>query len=112
MAKRTSIDADAEGAATSDEMQRKNKHQRVDGVSTVKEEADSEGSGPTMADNNDVSNDNTTLQQSLCCSGCGISESAANGSLLLFDDPEEDNKDEDDQQQQPGDKTGNNEEKR
>mmetsp|Transcript_27125 Transcript_27125/g.38840 ORF Transcript_27125/g.38840 Transcript_27125/m.38840 type:complete len:614 (+) Transcript_27125:155-1996(+) len=111
MAKRTSADADADGAATSEELQHKKKHQRVDEVSTVKEVADMEGSGPTVADNG-VSNDNTKHQQSLCCSGCGISDSAANGSLLLFDDPEEDNKEEDDQQLQPGDKTGNNEEKR
>ncbi len=112
MAKRTSVDADADGAATSEELEHKKKHQRVDEVSAVKEDADMEDSGPTTADDNGVSNDTTKHQQSLCCSGCGISDRAANGSLLLFDDPEEDNKEEDDQLQQPGDKTGNNEEKR
>jgi len=112
MAKRTSIDSDADGAATSDEQQHKNKQQRVDeAVAPAKSAAAKEEINDAAASDNGVAN-NTKQQQSLCCSGCGISDSAANGPLLLFDDPEEDNKEEEDQQLQQGNKNGNKEEKR
>ena len=104
MAKRTSTDAaatddGATAAASDDETQPKNKQQRLDAqVSPVKLAA--------------VTKEADEEKTKHCCSGCGISDSAANGSLLLFDDPEEDNKEEDDKQLREGSETGNKEEKR
>ena len=110
MAKRSSADADADGAAASDgDMQGKNKHQRVEAPAVDSSDDSAEqGCGPTATAENGASNNEMKQQpQSLCCSGCGISDSAAHGSLLLFDDPEEDNKEED-----VGNKTASEEEKR
>jgi len=117
MAKRSySIDADADGAVTSDDTQGKNKQQRVEEVPSAVESSSEvsaeEGSnGPETENgaprNNEMKQQSLQCRQSVCCSGCGISDSAANGSLLLFDDPEEDNKEDG-----TGNRTDSEEEKR
>ena len=115
MVKRPSADviAETDGAATAvleGGEQHKNKQQRLTGddevpvsASPVKSGAEV-GNGGAPARTAIAEEEQHKQQPSVCCSGCGISDSAAHGALLLFDDPEEDNDEEEQQGKQEAEK--------
>ena len=88
-----SANSDGNGDANMEEGQRQNKQRRIDESAQEKSSVDAESNNEIAAEAHE-----TKEKEALCCSGCGIAESAAHGALLLFDDPEEDNKEDDDQQ--------------